>query len=635
MTVAARQPKVIYQGNGETVLWDIPFPFFNKEDVVVYVADESGKQTRLTGGYAVVREGNGAQLHYPLPGAAEAPLAPGRKLLLLRNTPLEQAENFEYAQRVDSDVVEKGYDASVMILQELAERLDRAVVFPAGYPPGEHDAAEYLGTLQKTLLQAQDASAQVQQSLENAAETVQTAQQASAQAEAAVNRLESSVERAVSAEENARSACRGAQEACTAAEESRSSVLQSAQNAADAVLAAQTAASSAREDASSATESAQRAAEAAASLAEGSALGALTGCITKIPQDIKLELEGGVLKLKAGSRVYIPDGLDASGGRKFKTLTLEADVTGAWDLAGEETLVCLGYEELTFAWRQTRNCFSGEADPGSKGTTYYDTAANVITAHNNAGDMRVSLPVALVRLKTAGAVSSVEQVFNGFGYVGSTVYGLPGVSGVIPAGRNEDGSLKNSAFTLESVCLRPAGAAVSGQRVMLVNGGGLSETNAGGYFYDSRSNYNRGSDGGVLECAEWGSAGLTDGKISGFKIRPPFRCVDYSEAAGLGMPSSRYVALSVGASGSRYTAPADGYFVVKYPFSATSGNTLRLVVSDANGELYGTTVTFPTQQYVWGTVPVRRGRICEVQYANLKTSDPSGFFRFYYAEGEV
>lgn len=39
----------------------------------------------------------------------------------------------------------------------------------------------------------------------------------------------------------------------------------------------------------------------------------ITNCITEIPQDIKLELVDGTLTLKAGSKVYIPNGFEADG----------------------------------------------------------------------------------------------------------------------------------------------------------------------------------------------------------------------------------------------------------------------------------------------------------------------------------
>ena len=38
----------------------------------------------------------------------------------------------------------------------------------------------------------------------------------------------------------------------------------------------------------------------------------ITNCITEIPENIKLELNSGTLKLKAGSKIWIPNGKDAA-----------------------------------------------------------------------------------------------------------------------------------------------------------------------------------------------------------------------------------------------------------------------------------------------------------------------------------
>ena len=42
----------------------------------------------------------------------------------------------------------------------------------------------------------------------------------------------------------------------------------------------------------------------------------VTNCITGIPQDIKLELSSGTLTLKAGSKVYVPNGFEQDGTTK-------------------------------------------------------------------------------------------------------------------------------------------------------------------------------------------------------------------------------------------------------------------------------------------------------------------------------
>lgn len=706
MTVAARQPKVIYQGNGETVLWDIPFPFFNKEDVVVYVADESGKQTRLTGGYAVVREEEKAKLHYPLPGAAAEPLAPGRKLLLLRNTPLEQAENFEYAQKMDSDVAEKGYDAAVMMLQELSERLGRAVVFPAGYPPGEHDAAEYLDELQKTLLQAQNASAEVRQNVESAAETVQKAQEASvegmAKIEAAGAEQVQAVNQAGTAQTEAVNTAgqtqldaintagaqhakvnksgdtmtgtlvidrtnQGAQALQLVNPAENANFLEFARDASGPLIAriytqstdinnilnfqiwgnessgptganalsiirprqqglpqvvCFTPALAANDRQIATTEWVRNVLNGSF----GSTVGAITNCLTKIPQDIKLEVSGGTLRLKAGSKMYIPDGLDASGRAKFQTLTLEEDA----ELAGfSGTQTChVVYSPSDGILKYYQKTQSGGASASGSYVLWYDVQNNRLHATNGSGAVSasgLSLPLGTVTMKDS-VLTGVDQVFNGLGYIGSTVYALPGVSGVIAAGRREDGGGINRAFTVEKVLLKTE-TSHTGRQVLALQSDVLD--NYAELHYDRAGNVNLDGSGQSAEKSAVGVIYRQNGQIMRLLAKNVLTVTDRNEAADLCMPSGRYVTLSLGASGSEYTAPAAGYFVLNKSTAASGAG--QYVNISVDGVMWGkVNSALGHQTTVWA--PARGGSVCKVDY---NATGATNYFRFYYAEGEV
>lgn len=61
-----------------------------------------------------------------------------------------------------------------------------------------------------------------------------------------------------------------------------------------------------------------------AGLAEGFLNNKITNCITKIPQDINLVLSEGTLTLKAGSKVYVPNGPGV-----FDSVTLANDVSAS------------------------------------------------------------------------------------------------------------------------------------------------------------------------------------------------------------------------------------------------------------------------------------------------------------------
>ena len=98
---------------------------------------------------------------------------------------------------------------------------------------------------------------------------------------------------------------------------------------------------------------------------------------------------------------------------------------------------------------------------------------------------------------------------------------------------------------------------------------------------------------------------------------------DMLQASGAGMPSSRYIDLTVGASGSTYTAPANGYYNFGY---------------DCGSDCYASLATNELESSHWQNsnwsslfLPVKKGTVMRLIYRNLTKR----YFRFIYAEGEV
>ena len=62
----------------------------------------------------------------------------------------------------------------------------------------------------------------------------------------------------------------------------------------------------------------------------------LTNCLTEIPQDTKLELSNGTLTLKAGSKVYVPNGVGV-----FNPVTINRDITltQKWGTPNDKLLI--------------------------------------------------------------------------------------------------------------------------------------------------------------------------------------------------------------------------------------------------------------------------------------------------------
>lgn len=101
-----------------------------------------------------------------------------------------------------------------------------------------------------------------------------------------------------------------------------------------------------------------------------------------------------------------------------------------------------------------------------------------------------------------------------------------------------------------------------------------------------------------------------------------------------GFPSNRYIDLELGASGSTYTAPANGYFFIDKLMTAT-----QQVLALAYNELVNDAWVFGSMmrgvgnnysQAVW--LPAKRGQVVRCNYDGNETCR---LFRFYYAEGEV
>lgn len=360
----------------------------------------------------------------------------------------------------------------------------------------------------------------------------------------------------------------------------------------------------------------------------------ITNCITEIPQDIKLELNNEVLTLKAGSKVYIPNGFEVDGTTpKFDVVVIENDLTDTADTQRQPIIWCRKINGNYFISTPISSayCYSGSTAPTSfyagSIALWYDTNTNLIKYTENGGttwdNQGHSLPLAIVT-ETTTSYTSIDQVFNGFGYIGSTVYALPGVKGLIPNGRNADGSLKNIEFTTTNM-LTFTESSADKEYMVLINSSSISNSSI--LVYDEKLNLNKnGITGGIYKSCVVGTKVVSggDGRITSFTPKTAFHAVDRNDSSwlsGLGMPSNRYIDLTLGAGGSTYTAPANGW--------------IHLVIGiHANGYLSIDNNFFQgsgTSSFVGGKVPMRKGQTFYIIYDGyIRTI----IFRFIFAEGE-
>ena len=287
----------------------------------------------------------------------------------------------------------------------------------------------------------------------------------------------------------------------------------------------------------------------------------ITNCLLEVPQNIKLELNNGTLTLKAGSKVIVPYGTtDLSStypigstflnsnnkvvdrqyinGQFFVWVELQADRRNAQ--TSTRTVAKNIYYNPGDALLATANALgSGTASTTSVPyTLYYNTSTNLVDMSNSSSVLDYtntsSFPIALATSESAG-ITSIDQVFNGIGYIGSTMFADKGIRGLMPWGRNEDGSLNNREVITQNIITRTFPNTDNYTNAVL----GLTSTSIGRLngihcSFDYENNYiiNAGS-ADPWQHVIVGSFEETAGVISNLKVKLPFRAVDTNDFIGL------------------------------------------------------------------------------------------------------
>ena len=268
----------------------------------------------------------------------------------------------------------------------------------------------------------------------------------------------------------------------------------------------------------------------------------ITNCITKIPQNVILELNNGTLTLKAGSKLYVPNGFKSDGTTpKFDVITISNDISNHYDttLTGQ-TFIWLYPSHTTIGgWFASGDAHISHSASGTtaptipSGYTYflwYDTTNNVIKYTTDAGSTwvsGVSFPICLVSYTPESDIISVDQIFNGFGYVGSTVFALPGVEGLIPNGRNDNGTLKSIKTSITDVRILDFPVANLSNATLFNGTGVLTVVTNPVYDSDSNFNYNSTTKWECFPVAKYSTNSET--KITSLTPKTPIHCVDYND----------------------------------------------------------------------------------------------------------
>ena len=161
MTVEATQTKEIYEGNGSTTIFPVPFTYSRTDDIKLVFTDAEDIDSPVTSNYAVtVTESGDTSVTYPVTGM---PIRMGTRLTVYRATPQLQIVDLIYGGAFNPDVLEKDvFDRIVMMIQELQEAMNRAIKAPFTLDITSEEIFDAIFAAEKA---AEDAAAAAQDAL--------------------------------------------------------------------------------------------------------------------------------------------------------------------------------------------------------------------------------------------------------------------------------------------------------------------------------------------------------------------------------------------------------------------------------------------------------------------------------------
>ena len=373
----------------------------------------------------------------------------------------------------------------------------------------------------------------------------------------------------------------------------------------------------------------------------------ITNCITKIPQDIKLELsEDGTLTLKAGSKVYIPNGVNV-----YDEVVIQNDkVYSSSSFSGSGQKFLFSGKD-NFSWYGTSTqIFSGPEQPsnlsGEQPKLWYDLTANKIKLTSDNGisweEHMISYPIAIINTSN-NKITSIDQVFNGFGFMGNTWYVLPGVNVLIPNGFDSNKNYNNVNLTIPDIRIYTSTVDKSGyltiQETNVVSDiikeiQSREEAKENGHYYIINENkhyyYFNNMWIPILRASVGKITYNETGGVISFNPQNVFQAVSKNDKLWIssqGKPSNKYVDLSLNATGSSYTAPANGWVTfAKRANNANEYNSIHLEDHNCRCDCNATVAN------MWCSVslPVKQNEKFIIEYT---TSGELQRFRFIYDEG--
>ena len=317
----------------------------------------------------------------------------------------------------------------------------------------------------------------------------------------------------------------------------------------------------------------------------------ITNCLLEVPQRIKLELNDGTLTLKAGSQVIVPNGFEADGTTpKFDEVVIDNDltVTNLWGTA-EKMAIFVSTNATAIYMVGLARLSSGTTAPTTTNTRYwYDTNTNLVKTYNGGSysGNNCSFPIAICTKTSASndnLLASIDQVFNGMGYIGSTVWVDKGVKGLAPNGRNADGTLNSVEWEIDKIKTFTDTSTHTNAINFCYNAGSQSfqVMSPKNWSFDEDANIWKHVTAGdqiVTKLGSYTGTGNASGSVANFNSNKPFRAVDYNDFRNTPSIQAPYLKDTYVNGTSGYRIWSDGYCeqwgVANYP--KVPANTAKL-----------------------------------------------------------